>query len=81
LLPVDADVLFSGPLDEMWLKLWRRATQVMVRAPSAAPANESRDARMLLKQQAAAGLGETDYFPGRAARILAASSLHQQESP
>ncbi|MDP2821907.1 MAG: YqgE/AlgH family protein [Sulfuritalea sp.] len=37
LLPVDADVLFSGPLDEMWPRLWRRATQVMVRGSQAAP--------------------------------------------
>lgn len=34
LLPVDADVLFNEAPDGMWLKLWRRATQVMVRAPS-----------------------------------------------
>lgn len=34
LLPVDADLLFSDPLDALWEKLWRRATQVMVRAPS-----------------------------------------------
>lgn len=80
LLPVDVDALFNDPLDEMWPKLWRRATQVMVRAPSVAPANGHGDARMSL-QQTAVGLGETDYFPGRAARILAASSLHQQESP
>lgn len=33
LLPVDAEILFSDPLHEMWPKLWRRATQVMVRAP------------------------------------------------
>jgi putative transcriptional regulator len=33
LLPVDADALFNDPLDEMWPKLWRRATQVMVQAP------------------------------------------------
>ena len=33
LLPVDVDALFNEPLDGMWLKLWRRATQVMVRAP------------------------------------------------
>lgn len=55
LLPVDADVLFSDPLDEMWPKLWRRATQVMVRAPSAAPAERRRAARMALKHLAAAG--------------------------
>lgn len=33
LLPVDADALFKDPLDEMWPKLWRRATQLMVQAP------------------------------------------------
>ncbi len=33
LLPVDADTLFNDPLDEMWPRLWRRATQVMVQAP------------------------------------------------
>ena len=33
LLPVDVDALFNDPLDEMWPRLWRRATQVMVRAP------------------------------------------------
>lgn len=33
LLPVDADVLFSDPLDELWPKLWRRATQIRVYAP------------------------------------------------
>jgi putative transcriptional regulator len=33
LLPVDADALFNDPLDGMWLKLWRRATQLMVQAP------------------------------------------------
>lgn len=76
LLPVDVDALFNDPLHEMWPKLWRRATQVMVRAPSAAPADGHRDARRSLKQQTAAGLGETDYFPARAARILAASSRH-----
>jgi len=38
LLPVDADVLFSDPLDEMWPTLWRRATQLMVQGPPAAPA-------------------------------------------
>lgn len=34
LLPVDADALFNDPLDELWPKLWRRATQIMVRAPA-----------------------------------------------
>lgn len=33
LLPVDADALFKEPLDELWPRLWRRATQLMVRAP------------------------------------------------
>jgi putative transcriptional regulator len=33
LLPVDADALFNDPPDGMWLKLWRRATQLMVQAP------------------------------------------------
>lgn len=33
LLPVEADVLFKDPPDEMWPSLWRRATQVMVQAP------------------------------------------------
>lgn len=34
LLPVDADALFKEPLDEMWPRLWRRATQLMVQAPA-----------------------------------------------
>ena len=34
LLPVDTDALFNDPLDALWPKLWRRATQVMVRAPA-----------------------------------------------
>lgn len=38
LLPVDADVLFSDSLDKLWEKLWRRATQLMVRAPQVLPA-------------------------------------------
>jgi putative transcriptional regulator len=33
LLPVDVDALFNDPPDEMWPRLWRRATQVMVEAP------------------------------------------------
>ena len=33
LLPVDVDALFNDPLDEMWPRLWRRATQLMVQAP------------------------------------------------
>jgi putative transcriptional regulator len=33
LLPVDGDALFNDPPDEMWLKLWRRATQLRVWAP------------------------------------------------
>ena len=33
LLPVDVDALFNDPLEEMWPRLWRRATQVMVQAP------------------------------------------------
>ena len=37
LLPVDADALFNDPLDDLWPKLWRRATQVMVRAPASTP--------------------------------------------
>lgn len=37
LLPVDTDALFNDPLDELWPKLWRRATQVMVRAPASVP--------------------------------------------
>lgn len=36
LLPVDADVLFSDPLDELWPRLWRLATQIRVHAPPAA---------------------------------------------
>lgn len=36
LLPVDADVVFSEPLGDLWQKLLRRATQRMVRAPAAA---------------------------------------------
>lgn len=33
LLPVDADVLFGDPLDELWPRLWRLATQIRVHAP------------------------------------------------
>ena len=33
LLPVDVDALFNDPPDGMWLRLWRRATQLMVQAP------------------------------------------------
>jgi putative transcriptional regulator len=40
LLPVDTDALFNDPLDELWPKLWRRATQVMVRAPAPLPGVE-----------------------------------------
>ncbi|MDZ4251778.1 MAG: YqgE/AlgH family protein [Sulfuritalea sp.] len=36
LLPVDAEALFGDALDDMWPKLWRRATQVMVQSPPAA---------------------------------------------
>lgn len=38
LLPVDAEALFSDSLEDLWPRLWRRATQVMVRAavPAAA---------------------------------------------
>ncbi len=35
LLPVDAESLFKEPPDKMWPRLWRRATQLMVRAPQA----------------------------------------------
>jgi len=45
LLPVDGDVLFADPLDKMWPKLWRRATQVMVRGPAAAPERAFRHSR------------------------------------
>lgn len=31
-LPLDEDALLATPLEEMWPTLWRRATQVMVRA-------------------------------------------------
>jgi putative transcriptional regulator len=37
LLPLDAEVLLTESLDEMWSKLWRRATQVMVQAPPLDP--------------------------------------------
>jgi putative transcriptional regulator len=33
LLPMDADALFDDSLDNLWERLWRRATQLMVRAP------------------------------------------------
>lgn len=35
LLPVEAEALFGDALDDMWPKLWRRATQVMVQGPPA----------------------------------------------
>lgn len=57
LLPVDADILFNEAPDGMWLKLWRRATQVMVRVPA------SGSPRL-------AALGEADYFRMRVAPIL-----------
>lgn len=37
LLPVDADVLFGEPLDELWIRLWRLATQIRVQAPAGMP--------------------------------------------
>jgi putative transcriptional regulator len=37
ILPVDVDVLFDDPEDELWPKLWRRATQLRVQAPSPQP--------------------------------------------
>lgn len=33
ILPIDADALFGEPLEDLWPKLWRRATQVRVEAP------------------------------------------------
>lgn len=33
LLPVDAEAIFSVPLEDLWLTLWRRATELRVRAP------------------------------------------------
>lgn len=33
LLPVDVDALFSDALDEIWPRLWRRATQLRVQTP------------------------------------------------
>lgn len=57
LLPVDAEAIFSDPPHELWLKLWRRATQVMVRTP---PPGSPR----------LAALGEADYFRMRVAPIL-----------
>lgn len=33
LLPVDADALFSDPLDELWPRLWNLATQIRVHVP------------------------------------------------
>lgn len=57
LLPVDADALFNQPQDEMWLNLWRRATQLRVQAP--APGSPR-----------FAALGEADYFRMRVAPIL-----------
>ncbi len=57
LLPVDADAIFSDPPHELWLKLWRRATQVMVQAPR--PGSPR-----------LAALGEADYFRMRVAPII-----------
>jgi putative transcriptional regulator len=57
LLPVDVDAIFSDPPHELWLKLWRRATQVMVKAP------QPGFPRL-------AALGEADYFRMRVAPIL-----------
>lgn len=34
LLPVEVDALFGDALDDMWPRLWRRATQVMVQGPA-----------------------------------------------
>lgn len=34
ILPVDAAELFSHPADALWPLLWRRATQIMTRAPA-----------------------------------------------
>ncbi|NJD36233.1 MAG: YqgE/AlgH family protein [Betaproteobacteria bacterium] len=33
LLPLDVDALFNDTLDEMWPRLWRRATQLKVQLP------------------------------------------------
>lgn len=57
LLPVDADAIFSDPPHELWLKLWRRATQVIVQAP------QPGFPRL-------AALGGADYFRMRVAPIL-----------
>lgn len=51
LLPVDVDALFSEPLDEMWPKLWRRATQVMVQLPSGLPDARFHVGEVLLAQR------------------------------
>lgn len=37
LLPVDAESIFTDPLDGIWPKLWRRATMVTVEAPLRPP--------------------------------------------
>lgn len=37
LLPLDVDALFNDPLDEMWLRLWRLATQLRVQVPVPQP--------------------------------------------
>jgi len=57
LSPVDADVLFNEPPDEMWPRLWRRATQLRVQAP------QPGSSRL-------AALGDADYFRMRVAPIL-----------
>lgn len=66
LLPVDAEAIFNDPPHELWLKLWRRATQVMVRAPQSGPP------RLVV-------LGEADYFPTPVGPILRHPSHRPQE--
>lgn len=68
LLPVDVDAIFSDPPHELWLKLWRRATQVMVRTP------QPGSPRL-------AALGEADYFRMRVAPILGHSLVYPRDSP
>jgi len=51
LLPVDVDALFSESLDQMWPKLWRRATQVMVQLPPGLPVARHSAGKVLLVQR------------------------------
>lgn len=77
LLPVDVDALFAEPLGELWQKLWRRATQLMVRTPQGilegfhrCPDDVALARHRDCSARPVAALGEADYCSGLARLIL-----------